>query len=61
MEDSRVLAAILTVALYSTSRRENSKKTSPERWRNVWSDYKRFLKKLEELDESIDARGIKPG
>jgi hypothetical protein len=60
MEDNQLLAAILTVALYSGKRRETSKKAGPKQWRNVLSDYNKFLKKLERSDESINKRGISP-
>jgi len=60
MEDNQLLAAILTVALHSRKPRETSKKANPEQWRNVWSDYNKFLKKLEKSDQSIDKRGINP-
>jgi hypothetical protein len=44
MEDNQLLATLLTVALHSSKPRETSKKTGPERWRNVWNDYNQFLK-----------------
>jgi hypothetical protein len=60
MEDQQVIAAILTVALCSTKPRTSSQRVAADQWRNVWRDYKRFLKKLEKTDESIDRRGINP-
>jgi hypothetical protein len=60
MEDQQVIAAILTVALCSTKPRTSSQRVAADHWRNVWRDYKRFLKKLEKTDESIDRRGINP-
>ena len=60
MADNQVLAAILTVALYSTKPRPTSKRITAEQWRNVWHDYNKFLKELEKSDESIDRRGINP-
>jgi hypothetical protein len=60
MEDKQLLATLLTVALHSSKPRETSKKTGPERWRNVWNDYNQFLKQLDRSDESIDERGIRP-
>jgi hypothetical protein len=60
MEDSQVVAAILTVALCSTKPRTTSRRLAADQWRNVWRDYNKFLKKLEETDASIDRRGINP-
>jgi hypothetical protein len=60
MEDHQVVAALLTVALCSTKPRATSKKLPADQWRNVWRDYRKFLKELENTDESIDKRGIKP-
>jgi hypothetical protein len=60
MADNQVLAAVLTVALCSTKPRATSKKIAVEQWRNVWRDYNKFLKALENSDESIDTRGINP-
>jgi hypothetical protein len=60
MEDLQVIAAILTVALCSTKPRTSSQRVAADQWRNVWRDYKRFLKELEKTDESIDRRGINP-
>ena len=60
MEDHRVVAAILTVALCSNKPRTTSNKLAADQWRNVWRDYTKFLKELEKTDESIDRRGINP-
>ncbi len=60
MEDHQVVAALLTVALCSTKPRTSSNRLAADQWRNVWSDYNKFLKKLEKTDESIDRRGINP-
>ena len=60
MEDHQVVAALLTVALCSTRPRPTSQRLAVNQWRNVWRDYKRFLKELETTDESIDRRGINP-
>jgi hypothetical protein len=60
MEDHQVVAALLTVAFCSTKPRTASKKPSADQWRNVWRDYQKFLKALENTDESIDRRGINP-
>jgi hypothetical protein len=60
MEDQQVIAAILTVALYSTRPRTTSQRLTADQWRNVWRDYRKFLKELEKTDESIDRRGINP-
>jgi hypothetical protein len=60
MEDQQVVAAILTVALCSTKPRTSSQRVAADHWRNVWSDYNKFLRQLEKTDESIDRRGINP-
>ena len=60
MEDQQVIAAILTVALCSTKPHTTSQRLAANQWRNVWRDYKKFLKELEKTDESIDRRGINP-
>jgi hypothetical protein len=60
MEHHQVVAALLTVALCPTKLRTTSRRPATEQWRNVWRDYKRFLKELEKTDESIDRHGINP-
>jgi hypothetical protein len=60
MGDNQVLAAILTVALYSAKPRANSKRVPAKQWRDVLHDYNKFLKELERTDGSIDRRGINP-
>lgn len=60
MGDNQVLAAILTVALYSAKPCSTSKRVPAKQWRDVWHDYRKFLKELEKTDESIDSRGINP-
>jgi hypothetical protein len=60
MEDQQIVAAVLTVALYSTKPKTTSPRPAADQWRNVWRDYSRFLKELEKRDESIDKRGINP-
>jgi len=60
MEDHHVVAALLAVALCSTKPRRTSQRLAANQWRNVWLDYKKFLKELETTDESIDRRGINP-
>jgi hypothetical protein len=60
MEDHQVVAALLTVALCSTKPRTAPKKLPADQWRSVWRDYKKFLKVLQNTDESIDRRGINP-
>ena len=47
MEDYKVVAAILTVAVCSTKPRTTSQRLAADQWRNVWRDYNKFLKKLE--------------
>jgi hypothetical protein len=56
----QVVAAILTVALWSTKSRTTSRGVAVDQWRNVWRDYNKFMKQLEKTDESIDRRGINP-
>jgi hypothetical protein len=60
MADNQILAAILTVALNSIKPRAASKKMVAQAWGDIWSDYNKFLKKLEKTDGSIDKRGINP-
>jgi hypothetical protein len=60
MENYQVVAAILTVALWSTKPRATSQRLATDQWRNAWRDYNKFLKELEKTDESIDRRGINP-
>jgi hypothetical protein len=60
MADNQVLAAILTVALNSTKPGARAKQKGKEAWRQVWNDYKTFLKEMERSDNSIDKRGINP-
>jgi hypothetical protein len=60
MADNQLLAALLTVALSSTKQRASSKPLGAEQWGHVWSDYNKFLNKLEKTDGSIDKRGINP-
>jgi hypothetical protein len=60
MADNQLLAALLTVALSSTKQRASSKRLGAEQWGHVWSDYNKFLNKLEKTDGSIDKRGINP-
>jgi hypothetical protein len=60
MEDYHVVAAILTVALWSTKPSTTSRRPAADQWRNVWRDYNKFLKQLARTDESIDRRGINP-
>jgi hypothetical protein len=60
MADNQLLAAILTVALNSVKPRAASKKMVAQSWGDIWSDYNKFLKKLEKTDGSIDKRGINP-
>lgn len=60
MADNQLLAALLTVALNSTKPRASSKRMGEAQWGDVWSNYNKFLKKLEKTDGSIDKLGINP-